>query len=39
MYVKKTTAKWGGVTYKEDKENVVKQINDYIKDGTYPTKL
>ena len=39
MYVKKTTAKWGGVTYKEDKENVVKQINDHIKDGTYPTKL
>lgn len=39
MYVKKTTAKWGGVTYKEDKASLVKQIDDYIKDGLYPSKL
>jgi len=34
-----TTAKWAGVTYKEDKDNVVKFINNLIKDGEYPNKL
>lgn len=34
-----TTAKWTGVTYKEDKESVVKFINSLIENGEYPNKL
>ncbi len=34
-----TTAKWEGVTYKEDKESVVNAINELIKDGVYPQNL
>jgi NDP-sugar pyrophosphorylase family protein len=34
-----TAAKWFGVTYKEDKEIVQKNINDLINAGFYPTKL
>lgn len=34
-----TTAKWEGVTYKEDKESVVKAINELIKEGVYPQNL
>jgi len=34
-----TTAKWFGVTYKEDKEIVQKNINDLINDGIYPVRL
>ena len=30
-----TNAKWVGVTYKEDKENVVNYINDLIKNNEY----
>lgn len=35
----KTTATWYGVTYKEDKEYVVKGINSLIKSGEYPNNL
>jgi len=34
-----TAAKWFGVTYKEDKEIVQRNICDLVKTGTYPTKL
>jgi UTP-glucose-1-phosphate uridylyltransferase len=34
-----TTAKWFGVTYKEDKKIVQKNINDVINAGIYPAKL
>lgn len=34
-----TAAKWFGVTYKEDKEIVQKNINDLINAGIYPAKL
>lgn len=37
--VLKTNAKWIGMTYKEDKEIVIKEINKLIKDGIYPEKL
>ena len=34
-----TKEKWYGVTYKEDKEDLVNAINFMIKDGKYPEKL
>ena len=34
-----TTSKWEGVTYKEDKQNVVKSIQALVEEGTYPQKL
>lgn len=34
-----TTAKWAGVTYREDKESVVNYINELVKNGEYPNKL
>jgi choline kinase len=34
-----TTAKWEGVTYKEDKEGVVNAIRKLIEDGVYPQDL
>lgn len=37
--VLKTRDKWFGVTYKEDKEEVVNSINNLIEAGKYPTKL
>lgn len=39
VYVIPTTAKWQGITYKEDKEVLVKDINDLIAEGIYPQKL
>lgn len=35
----KTTARWYGITYKEDKEQLVKSINDLVQDGMYPANL
>lgn len=35
----KTPAKWIGMTYREDKEIVMNEINKLIEDGTYPLKL
>lgn len=35
----KTTSKWMGVTYKEDKESLVEGINLLIEKGEYPDKL
>ena len=35
----KTTAKWYGMTYKEDKEMVVNAINKLIEEGYYPNIL
>ena len=35
----KTNAKWYGVTYKEDKENVVQTIKTMIEQGEYPNNL
>ncbi|NLJ96798.1 MAG: nucleotidyltransferase [Clostridiales bacterium] len=37
--VLKTTDKWFGVTYKEDKELVVTSIRNLVKEGVYPEKL
>ncbi len=34
-----TPAKWFGVTYAEDKPQVVMKLNDLIKKGVYPEKL
>ncbi len=34
-----TTAKWEGVTYKEDKDGVVKAIKKLINEGEYPQNL
>lgn len=34
-----TSAVWYGITYKEDKEELVKNINKMISDGDYPKKL
>ena len=34
-----TTAKWEGVTYKEDKESVVNAIQKLVDEGTYPQNL
>ena len=34
-----TTSKWQGVTYREDKEILVNEINDLICSGEYPSKL
>ena len=32
-------SKWFGVTYKEDKDNSVKKLASYTRDGIYPTPL
>ncbi len=37
--VLKTDAKWSGMTYKEDKEELVNEINKLVEDGVYPDKL
>lgn len=37
--VLKTTAKWQGITYKEDKQLLVSEINEMIKNKDYPDKL
>ena len=34
-----TTAKWIGVTYKEDKEKVVESIKKLVETNEYPNKL
>ncbi len=34
-----TTAKWQGITYKEDKEKLVNEINKLIEKGEYPHNL
>ena len=37
--VLETRDKWFGVTYKEDKQTVVKAIRELIEQGVYPEKL
>ena len=37
--VKKTSSKWHGVTYKEDRDDIVLAIDSYINKGIYPKKL
>lgn len=37
--VLKTSAKWSGMTYKEDKEELVKEINNLVDSGIYPNNL
>lgn len=39
MYVKDTTSKWLGMTYKEDKENLKENVNKFIEEGRYPRNL
>lgn len=39
VHVLKTNDKWFGVTYKEDKEMVVKSFNELVTKGIYPNKL
>lgn len=39
LKVLSSDAKWFGVTYKEDRPQVVKQLNDLISDGRYPQNL
>lgn len=34
-----TTAKWYGITYREDKEELMESINKLIENGEYPQKL
>jgi NDP-sugar pyrophosphorylase family protein len=34
-----TTSKWQGITYREDKDKLVSEINDLISCGEYPSKL
>lgn len=34
-----TTARWQGITYKEDKESLVNGLNKLVEDGVYPKKL
>lgn len=34
-----TTAKWAGVTYREDKDSVVNYINELVENKEYPNKL
>lgn len=34
-----TTAKWQGITYREDKQLVIDEINSLIEAGVYPSKL
>ena len=34
-----TSARWQGITYKEDKQLVVDEINSLIESGVYPSKL
>ena len=34
-----TKDKWFGVTYKEDKVDVVNAINNLVESGVYPAKL
>lgn len=37
--VLKSKDQWFGVTYKEDRETVVKAVNDLVERGAYPAKL
>lgn len=37
--VLKTTAKWQGITYKEDKEDIVAGLNELVEKKEYPNKL
>lgn len=39
VFVIPTTAKWQGITYKEDKEKLVDEINGLIEVGVYPQNL
>ena len=39
LKVLSSTAKWFGVTYKEDKPQVMQQLNGLIEDGSYPKSL
>lgn len=39
VHVLKTNDKWFGVTYKEDKEMVIKSFNELVTKGIYPKKL
>ena len=39
VFVIPTVAKWQGVTYKEDKEALVNEINNLIEQGVYPQNL
>ena len=34
-----TTSVWHGITYREDKEELVKAINNLVKSGEYPSKI
>ena len=34
-----TTARWQGITYREDKQLVIDEINGLINEGVYPSKL
>ena len=39
VYILHSSAKWFGVTYKEDKSYVIEEIKKLIKDGHYPKNL
>ena len=39
VHILHSSAKWFGVTYKEDKSYVMEEIKKLIKDGNYPGKL
>ena len=39
MHVLESSDKWLGVTYREDKDYVVSEINKLIDEGVYPENL
>ena len=39
IYIKNTNEKWFGITFKEDKQEVIKNINYLIKENKYPVSL
>ncbi len=39
VFVRKTTAKWLGMTYQDDKVEVIDTIKKYISEGKYPNNL
>lgn len=39
MNVYKTNAEWFGITYREDRENVVNRLSELAKEGKYPHQL
>jgi len=39
IHIKKTNEEWFGITFKEDKSDVIKKINNLVKENKYPSSL